>query len=105
MGFLDSLKSIFSGSPGGDDAGYWVYVRCHRCGEAIKTRIDLRNDLSPRDEGGYLANKTLIGNRLCFERIEVKLIFDGNRRLVDREITRGQFITVEEYEAAQSSQK
>ena len=101
MGFLDSLKSVFSG---GDDSyeknAYWIYVRCKRCGETIKTRIDLRNNLHPLDEGGYIVRKTLVGNQLCFERIEVTLTFDEQRRVIDREISKGEFITAEEFEAA-----
>lgn len=103
MGFLDSMKSLFSGGEERDDTGYWVYVRCRRCGEAIKTRIDLKNDLSRRDEGGFGVSKTLVGNQLCFERIEVRLTFDENRQLLEREIVRGDFITAEEFEAAHSS--
>ena len=107
MGFFDSLKSLFGGSSGGEqsDGVYWIYVRCRRCGEVIKTRLDLFNNLSPNDEGGYTASKTLVGNRLCFERIEVTLTFDENRRLINRDISRGDFITAEEFEAAQSSEK
>lgn len=107
MGFFDSLKSLFgSGSRGGEQSDvYWIYVRCRRCGEVIKTRLDLLNNLSPYDEGGYTASKTLVGNRLCFERIEVTLTFDENRRLINRDILRGDFITAEEFEAAQSSEK
>jgi hypothetical protein len=43
-----------------------------------------------------------VGNRLCFERIEVTLTFDENRHLINREILRGDFITAEEFEAAQN---
>ena len=101
MGFLDSLKSLFSG--GGTDADeYWIYVRCLRCGELIKTRLDLRSSLSMSDEGGYIVNKTLMGNELCFQRIEVTLHFNDNRQLIDREITNGEFLTAEEFEAAQA---
>ena len=101
MGFLDSLKSIFTAG-GGDGDALWVYARCKRCGEVIKTRIDLRSSLSIADAGGYVVNKTLIGgSQLCFQRIEVTLHFNENRQLVDREITFGDFITAEEYEAAQ----
>ncbi|MEW5959054.1 MAG: hypothetical protein AB1801_15080 [Chloroflexota bacterium] len=100
MGFLDSLKSIFAGGPSGDQSSYWLYVRCRRCGEAIKTRIDLNNDLSLNDEGGFVVNKTLIGRKFCFERVEVSLTFDANRRLLDRHISRGDFLTAAEYEAA-----
>jgi hypothetical protein len=97
MGFLDSLKSMFAGQPVADD--YWVYVRCNRCHEAIKTRIDLRNDLSETDGGDFVVNKTLVGSRLCFERIEVKLYFNRSRQLIDQEIERGQFISAQDYEA------
>jgi hypothetical protein len=103
MGFLDSIKSMFvGGGEGRAEPGHWIYVRCNRCGEVIKTRLDLRRNLSPRDEGGFMAHKTLVGNQLCFERIEVNLTFDENHHLVGREISRGEFITAEEYEAAQS---
>lgn len=103
MGFLDSMKSLFGGGGERDETGYWVYVRCHRCGETIKTRIDLHNDLSPLEDGGFTVSKTLVGSQRCFERIEVKLTFGENRQLVEREIVRGAFITAEEYEAVHSS--
>lgn len=104
MGFLDSLKSLFSGgggsSDGGENGAYWLYVRCRRCGEMIKSRVDLRNDLSLRDEGGYVVSKTLVGSHLCFQRVEVTLTFDEQRQLVDREISGGEFVTGEEYKNA-----
>ena len=100
MGFLDSLKSVFAGGGGGLSVReYWVYVKCRRCGEAIKTRIDLQSSLSAEDDGGYVARKTLVGSKLCFERIEVSLYFDGSRKLVNQDIAMGEFITAEEYEA------
>lgn len=98
MGFLDSMKSFLSGPTTPDDL--WIYVRCNRCGEVIKTRIDLQNSLSLRDEGGYVTRKTLVGSQLCFQRIEVTLNFDAQRQLTDREIAHGEFITAEEYQQA-----
>ncbi len=98
MGFLDSMKSFFAAESVSDE--YWVYVRCRRCGEVIKTRIDLRNNLSQMDGGGYVVNKTLVGNQLCFERVEVTLHFDSNRQLLGREISRGEFITAAEFDLA-----
>ena len=38
-----------------------------------------------------------------FERIEAKLIFDENRRLIERQISGGDFITAEDFEAAGNS--
>ena len=103
MGFLDSLKSLFGGGAATGRDGYYVYVRCRRCGEAIQTRIDLRNELSQRDEGGFIVRKVLVGSQRCFERVEVTLMFDENRQLADRQILRGDFITAEEFEAAHSN--
>jgi hypothetical protein len=103
MSFLDSIKSLFGAGDERDRTGYWIYVRCGRCGEAIKTRVDLHNDLSLREGGGFRANKTLVGSQRCFERIEVMLTFDENRRLSEREILGGDFISAEEFEADESS--
>ena len=103
MGFLDSFKSLLSGGEEEDRTGYYVYVRCHRCGEAIRTRIDMRNDLSRLEEGGFIVNKTLVGSQRCFERVEVTLTFDKDRKLIDREIVRGEFITAKEFAEAGNS--
>ena len=97
MGFFDSLKSFVSGRNEQDKAGFWIYVRCRRCGEFVKTRVDLQSALNLRDEGGYLTRKTLVGNQRCFQRIDVTLYFDEKRRLVDQEIQHGEFISAEEY--------
>ena len=93
MGFLDWLKSIFGAGQNANQADHWIQVRCQRCGEVIKTRVDLQSALNPHDDGGYLMRKTLVGNQLCFQRIEVTLIFDENRNLIDHEIQHGQLIT------------
>jgi hypothetical protein len=103
MSFLKKIASALS--PKGTDQGdvLWVYVRCDKCGEMLKTRLDLRNDLTPNynAEGrvaSYASRKVLIGSQRCFEPIEVKLTFDPQRRLGSREIIGGQFISKEEYE-------
>jgi len=103
MSFLKKIASALS--PKGAEEGevLWVYVRCGRCGETIKTRLDLSHDLTPNysDEGrvtDYFSRKVLIGSRGCFELIEVTLTFDPQRRVTSREIMGGQFISKEEYE-------
>ena len=103
MSFLKKIVSALSPKGAEDGDVLWVYVRCDKCGEAIKTRVDLRHDLTPNysAEGrvtDYALRKGLIGSQRCFEPIEVKLIFDPQRRLISREITGGQFIAKEEYE-------
>jgi hypothetical protein len=106
MSFLKKVASALS--PKGTDEGHalWVYVRCDKCGETIKTHLDLRHDLTPNyDAEGrvadYTVRKVLIGSQRCFEPIEVKLTFDAQRRVVSREISGGRFISREEYESAE----
>jgi len=99
MNFFKKVGGLFSApkTPANNTAK--IYVRCNRCGEALTARVNLANDLSRTDEGGYFARKVLIGNRRCFRRIEVSLHFDPARHLTDREISGGVFISEAEYRA------
>lgn len=102
MGFFKKVVSFFSATPT-DTETLGLYVRCDKCGEALGTRIHLRNDLSPLyGEGGqgaaYFVRKTLVGSKRCFQPIEVELTFDANHKVIAREIRGGRFITKEEYE-------
>ena len=97
MGFFKRLSQIFSASGKPEPAVLWMAVKCHRCGEIIRTRVDLRNDLSiqyePSGPTTYFCRKIVMsdsGN--CFQRIEVELTFDANRRLQQKEITGGMFV-------------
>lgn len=106
MSFLKKIASALSPKGGEEGEGLWVYVRCDKCGEAIKTRIDPSHDLTPsyNAEGrvaDYVVRKVLIGSQRCFEPIEVKLTFGPQRRLTSREIAGGQFISREEYEGGE----
>ena len=103
MGLLDTLKAVFTGA--GDrkpeDASAWFYVRCRRCGEVIKVRVDMRNDPSEDDAGQYVVNKTLVGGaRRCFARLEMTLTLDAGRRLQSQEVTGGEFVTEADYTAS-----
>ena len=103
MSFLKKIAAALSPKGAGEGDVLWVYVRCDKCGESLKTRINLRHDLTLNYNAGgrvtdYVVRKVFIGSQRCFEPIEVKLTFDPQRRLVSREITGGQFISREEYE-------
>lgn len=105
MSFLKKISELFSSSRTSDDTAYWLYVRCKRCGESIRTRVDLHNDLSANyGEGGeettYLCRKVLMGQERCFQRIEVQLTFNQERNLIDRQISGGDFITEDQYLAS-----
>jgi len=87
-----------------DSSNYCVYVKCDHCGEKLRARVDLYNDLSIRfaeAEGGntYFCRKAIIGNGRCFNPIEVELTFDHQRSLVDKQIQGGQFSSEAEFHA------
>jgi hypothetical protein len=98
MDFLKKLAKLFSSGGQPTDPGYWITVKCRRCGEEIPVRINLFNDLSIEySEDGktaqYFCRKGILGsNGLCFQMIELELRFDSQRRLIDHEITGGELI-------------
>ncbi len=107
MGLLNSLKALFAdgGERKPEDAGAWFYVRCRRCGEIIRVRVDMRNDPSEDDSGQFVVHKMLVGgSRRCFDRLEMTLTFDANRRLRSQAVTGGDFVSADDY-AAQKDAK
>jgi len=71
-------------------------VKCNRCGEIIHGQVNVNNEPSQEiDEKGkpfYTCRKVLIGNEHCFERIEVVFKFDENRRVLNKQISGGEFV-------------
>ncbi len=105
MGLLDRIRSLLRGSDkikSNDPNAYWVYVQCQRCGEKLRGRVDLRNDLSPNYDGQdssmtYFCRKVIIGEQICFQPIEVELTFDKQRKVIESRITGGKFISREAF--------
>jgi len=100
MGILKKLTDLLAPRPGQAPV-YWVTARCRRCGEVIRARVDLRNELSREygEDGGemtYICRKTLMGSGLCFQRVEVFLRFDERHHLLEREIQGGEFVDGDE---------
>lgn len=109
MNFLKKLSRAFSGAPSNaQDIGYYYYFQCRRCGEVLRVRINPNNDLSANDDNtGYFVYKTLVGSRGCFNRIEVELYFDSNRKLTKQGIlggTQSDKAAFDAYEAAHPQQ-
>jgi hypothetical protein len=87
------FKKLFGGNAGLEHSEYFTFkVYCDRCQEEIEGKINLNNDLSMDDEGGYLVRKVLLGSGLCFQQIEVILKFNAARQLSDRQINGGTFV-------------
>lgn len=110
MGFLQRLFGRKGqGARRTDQFGHYLFVQCGRCGAVVRSRIDLRNDLSPSDEGdAMLVRKVLIDDR-CFRPIETRLRFNRSRALLDQSIEGGAFIDEQTFNAVlhdqQSTQK
>lgn len=102
MGFFSRLMAAFTGkAPAGSDRYLPLYVLDHRCREPICGQIDLLNELSLAEEGGYYVRKVLhtAGKRRCFGQVEVQLWFDGKKQIVRHELQGGRWLTAEEYAA------
>lgn len=100
MSFFKKIAQIVS--PPADSNVYWVYAKCNRCGEPVRARINLSNDLSinygdKKSDDKFFCRKVIMGTGKCFQRIEVELTFNKNRNLLNREIQGGQFIDADDF--------
>ncbi|MEP7289290.1 MAG: hypothetical protein ABI947_26360 [Chloroflexota bacterium] len=103
MNFLKQLSNFLAPKAGPSrDPGLYYYVRCARCGEVIKVRINSMNDLSANDEGSLFVRKVIVGRR-CYNRIEAEFTYDTNRKLIDTEINGGTLVTQTDYDTQQQT--
>ena len=79
-------------------------MRCAKCGEKIRVRVDRANDLAQEYEDGgdsptgYTATKGVVGKK-CFRVMSMTVKFDKSGREVSRSVDGADFITAEEYAA------
>jgi hypothetical protein len=100
MNFFQKLLNLFlfpASAP--DDYSYRFTVQCHRCGEQIVGRVDLRNDLSPEYDGGdtpsaYTCRKVLIGSGAnhCFQQIEASFKFSASKKMLEQTMIGGKLL-------------
>ncbi len=106
MGFLDKLLGAFRGSGGESrDNAHYYYLRCNKCREVIRVRVDRLNDLAQDYDGagdqpsGYITNKGVVGKK-CFRVLTLTIRFDSRRNETSRSVVGGEYVTLDEYEAA-----
>lgn len=97
MSFFKKLSSLFTPIGKNQDVnGFFVTAQCNRCGEILYARINLMNDLSidygHDDRMTFFCRKVLMGTQRCFQKVEVTMKFDGNRKLMEKEIKGGRFV-------------
>jgi hypothetical protein len=105
MGFLKKLRSLLSSS--GNDRNYWFYVKCDHCQEVLKGRIDMVSQLSVKysdqsKKNSFYCRKVIIGSSRCYKPIEVEFTFDASKKIVEKQITGGEFVTEDDYLAVQT---
>ncbi len=103
---MEFLKKLFggsstSGTSGGDRNGMYFYVKPRGCDEVVRVRIDMNNDLSLADSGNdYFVIKTVRGTSYkCTRSAELHLQFGGDRRLRNSEVSGGDLVKKEDYDA------
>jgi hypothetical protein len=107
MNFLKQLANMFTGGPisgSGGDVGMYYYIRCLRCGEVIKVRINPMNDLSANDDNTALFAHKLIVGQNCFNRIEATFHYNTSRKLVNTEVSGGEMVKKSDYDEYKSKQ-
>ena len=93
---MNFLQKLLTPQPSNRGVFHIFTVKCSRCGEIIHGQVNVNNEPSLEiDENGksyFICRKVLIGNQLCFQRIEVQFKFNEARGLLDRQITGGEFV-------------
>jgi hypothetical protein len=92
-------------TPVDGDRGIYFYVRTYRSKEVIRLRIDPMNDLTTdygEDNSGkrdrFTAHKMITG-RKSFERLEADFVFDLHKKLIEKNVTGGEFVEKADYHA------
>ena len=93
---MNFFQKILTPRPSNRGIFHIFAVKCSRCGEIIHGQVNVNNDpsLEIDDKGKeyYICRKVLVGNQHCFQRIEVIFKFNEARRLLDRQISGGEFV-------------
>jgi hypothetical protein len=104
MNILKKLGKIISSPPSPrTDRSQYLYVQCNKCGEKLRARVDIWNELTQEYDGNsdsavsYFCRKVLVGEKLCYQPIELRLKFDKNHKLVEQNIIGGKYIDEAEF--------
>jgi hypothetical protein len=93
---MNFFKKILPQRPSNSGKFHIFAVKCSRCGEIIRGQVNVNNDPSQEyDENGkpyFTCRKVLVGNQMCFQRVEIIFKFNESRGLLDRQITGGEFV-------------
>lgn len=102
---LKGLQRFLSGNNRNNQKAEYHYVQIYRApnrpsenDEIVEIRVDLANDLSLDDDGGYFSRKVVVGPK-SFKQAELLLYYDMGRMLRNAEVANGKVATRADYEA------
>jgi hypothetical protein len=106
MNFLKQLADFLTARPmpSGSDVGLYYYIKCNRCGEVIKVRINPMNDLSYSDSDNSLFVRKVIVGRKCYNRIDAEFSYSNARKLLNADVSGGEMVDKKEYDQQQTTQ-
>ena len=98
MSLLKKLSKLMASPPPRTDRVLYLIVQCNKCGDKLRARVDLWNELTPDysensdTPTSFQCRKVLIGENRCYQPIELQLKFDKNHKLVEKTIMGGKYI-------------
>ena len=99
MGFLDKIKSIFTG--GSQSKLIDIYIEDDKCGNQMKLLFrksyDIQKVYDDNQEAAYQIKKMVVCDN-CYNKIELQLEFDKRYSIINQEIKDGKIISKEEFE-------
>lgn len=102
---LKGLQRFLGGNNRNSEKADFYYVQIYKApnrpsenDEIVELRVDLANDLSLDDDGGYFSRKVVVGPK-TFKQAELLLYYDMGRMLRNTEVVNGEVVTRADYEA------
>ena len=105
MNILKKLSKMLASPPPKTERSFYLYVQCSKCGEKMRARVDMWNEVSPDYDGNsddpvtFHCRKVLVGENRCYQPIELQLRFDKKHKLMEQKIIGGKYIDEAEFEA------
>ena len=103
MNLFQKINNLFKIPPPKLDRALYLDVQCDKCGEKLRARVDVWNDLTADyvegsdDAASYYCRKVLVGANKCYQPIELELKFNKKHQLIDKQIKGGIFIEETEF--------
>jgi hypothetical protein len=119
---MDALKSMLGlggGAGRSADGGIYRYVRCDRCQDVVRVRINMASEVSeisdePEDDGDVLRPSNPNAKRMvtkgvvdskCFRPMRLTILFDGRRNEIESSVEGGELVDEAAWEAARASRQ